>query len=177
VTRLRGADQDWARRLVGNRLDTLNITWAFRYRIYYHLSEEEIINYTLPYGYRSDDMVLRAIASGAGIRDVIAMVWGEGVAEFAGLTAGGSAQEGTSAGESSEASSRDNLRAFEVALARLECRLARSPFRGHPFHVGLLLGYLLLKECEAHDLITLAESKAEELPAREIEPHLVSYSG
>jgi vacuolar-type H+-ATPase subunit C/Vma6 len=177
VTRLGGADQNWARRLVGHRLDTLNITWAFRYRIYYHLSEEEIINYTLPYGYRSDDTVLRAIAGGAGIRDVIVQVWGEEADEFANLTAAGSSPEGTPAGDSSTASVRDNLRAFEVALARLECRLAHDPFKSHPFQIGLLLGYLLLKECEAHDLIILAESKAEALPAREIEPYLVSYSG
>jgi V/A-type H+-transporting ATPase subunit C len=160
VTRLRGADQQWARRLVGNRLDALNTTWAFRFRIYYRLSEEEIINYTLPYGYRSDDAVLRAIAAGTGLYDVIALVWGTEVPEFAGLA---------------EGDTRDRLQAFEVALARLECRLARRPFGGHPFHVGVLLGYLLLKECEAHDLTTLAESKAEGLSAGEIEHYLVSF--
>jgi vacuolar-type H+-ATPase subunit C/Vma6 len=161
VTRLGGEDQDWARRLVGNRLDRLNITWAFRYRIYYHLSEEEIINYTLPYGYHSDDSVLRAIAAGARIEDIIVTVWGEGIPEFAGLA---------------KDSMRETLQAFETALARMECRLARRPFGGHPFHLGLLLGYLIRKECEAHDLTTLAESKAEKLSAREVAPYLVSFS-
>jgi vacuolar-type H+-ATPase subunit C/Vma6 len=160
VTRLRGEDQDWARRLVGSRLDRLNVTWAFRYRIYYHLSEEEIINYTLPYGYRSDDRILRAIAAGAGIEEIVAGVWGEGVPEFVDLA---------------RDSVRETLQAFEAALMRMECRHAHRPFSGHPFHLGLLLGYLIRKECEAHDLTTLAESKAEALSAREVEPYLVSF--
>jgi V/A-type H+-transporting ATPase subunit C len=159
VTRLGGGDQEWARRLIGSRLDRLNITWAFRFRIYYDLSEEEIINYTLPYAYRSDDTVLRAIAGGANIQEVITMVWGADIPEFAGLE---------------EGEPRDRLHSFEVALARLECRMARRPFSGQPFHLGLLLGYLLRKECEAHDLTVIAESKAEELSAGEIEPYLIS---
>ncbi len=159
VARLKGADEDWARRLIGNRLDALNITWAFRYRVYYDLSEEEIINYTLPYGYRSDDTVLRAIAGGAGIAEVIGMVWGEGRLEFAGPPG---------------RSIREDLPALEVALGRLEYRLAWSLFTGSPLHIGLLLGYLLLKESEAHDLTTLAESKRPGISAQEIESYLVS---
>jgi len=160
VEGLRGEDRKWAERLVGSRLDMVNITWAFRYRIYYHLSEEEIINYTLPYGYRSDDRVLRAIARGASVQEVISMVWGEDVPEFAGL-----ATEGV----------REPLQAFEVALARYLCRLSREAFIGYPFHLGVLLGYLTLKEWEAHDLMALAEAKAAGLPPGEIEAYLVSF--
>ncbi|MEJ2208137.1 MAG: V-type ATPase subunit [Anaerolineae bacterium] len=161
VRQLGGDDGEWAKRLVGNRLDRLNITWAFRYRIYYHLSAEEIINYTLPYGYRSDDSIVRAIAGGAGIGEVVDMVWGGDTPELAELEAG---------------SSRESLQAFEVALSRLECREARRPFAGQPFHLGVLLGYLIRKECEAHDLTTLAESKAERLPVDQVESYLVSFS-
>jgi V/A-type H+-transporting ATPase subunit C len=160
VGKLRGRDAKWAKLLLGNRLDALNITWAFRYRIYYDLSEEEIINYTLPYGHRSDDRVLRAIAAGTGLHDVIVTVWGSDVPELADLA---------------EGEIRDALQAMEVALARLECRLALRPFGGDPFHIGLLLGYLLRKECEAHDLTTAAESKAEDQARDKIEPYLVSF--
>jgi len=160
VENLRGEDGNWAKRLVGSKLDMINITWAFRYRVYYRLSEEEIINYTLPYGYRSDDRVLRAIARGASVQEIISMVWGEDVPEFRGLiTEGG----------------REPLQVLEVALARLLCRLAREAFIGYPFHLGVLLGYLTLKEWEAHDLIALAEAKAVGLPPQEIEPYLVSF--
>jgi len=160
VEGLRGGDRDWAKRLVGSRLDMVNITWAFRYRVYYHLSEEEIINYTLPYGYRSDDKVLRAIARGASVQEIISMVWGEDVPEFRGfITEGG----------------REPLQALEVALARLLCRLAREAFIGYPFHLGVLLGYLTLKEWEAHDLMVLAEAKAAGSPPGEIEAYLVNF--
>jgi len=161
VESLRGGDRDWAERLVGSRLDMINITWAFRYRLYYHLSEEEIINYTLPYGYRSNDSVLRSIARGASVQDVVSMVWGENVPELSSLAVEEMAEV---------------LQALEAALARLMCRLAREAFIGYPFHLGVLLGYLTLKEWEAHDLTALAEAKAARLPLEEIEPYLVNFS-
>jgi V/A-type H+-transporting ATPase subunit C len=160
VGKLSGRDGNWARRLVGSRLDVTNITWAFRYHLYYHLSEEEIINYTLPGGYRSDDGVLRDIARGAGVQEVASRVWGQEVPEFADLAAEGP---------------KEPLQAFEVALARFLCRQARESFIGYPFHLGILLGYLSLKEWEAHDLTTMAEAKAVRLTLEEIEPCLVSF--
>lgn len=159
VRRLTGSDKDWAQRLIGGRFDSVNIVWAFRYRIYYQLSEVEIINYTLPNGYRSDDSVLRAIAGGARVREIAAKVWGPGVPEFEGL---------------SDEEPREALRGFEVALDRLGCRLARQPFAASPFQLGILLGFLQLKEYEAHDLTTVAESKTVGLPAERISPYLVT---
>jgi V/A-type H+-transporting ATPase subunit C len=160
VGKLSGQDGNWAKRLVGSRLDVTNITWAFRYHLYYHLSEEEIINYTLPGGYRSDDRVLRDIAGGASIQEVVSKVWGQGVPEFSDLAAEGP---------------KEPLQAFEVALARFLCRQARESFIGYPFHLGVPLGYLSLKEWEAHDLTTLAEAKVVGMPLEEIEPCLVSF--
>jgi V/A-type H+-transporting ATPase subunit C len=159
VRALGGIDLDQAKRLIGTRLDRLNVTWAFRYRVYYDLSVEEIINYTLPYGYRSDDSTVRAIASGANVQDVIARVWGEGAPEFA---------------EVPDEPTGESLQALETALLRFECRTAWDAFSGYPFHLGVVLGYLMLKECEAHDLATLAEAKAEGLPSETVEPYLIA---
>jgi len=44
-----------------------NLMWVIRYKIYHQLSEEEVINYTLPFGYRVRDEDVRAIAAGADL--------------------------------------------------------------------------------------------------------------
>ena len=52
-----------------------NLMWAIRYRVYHKLSEEEVINYTLPFGYRVKDSDLRAIAAGADVASVITRIY------------------------------------------------------------------------------------------------------
>ena len=44
------------------------MVWAIRYRVYHHLSEEEIINYPLPFGYQVRDEDIRAIAAGLDVQ-------------------------------------------------------------------------------------------------------------
>src|ERR1043165_1161574 len=63
--RLTGQDRQHGVRIIGSLLDMNNLMWAIRYRVYHKLSEEEIINYTLPFGYRVKDSDIRVIAAGA----------------------------------------------------------------------------------------------------------------
>jgi vacuolar-type H+-ATPase subunit C/Vma6 len=66
VNRLPSQDRAQALRIVGALLDLNNLMWAIRYRAYHHLSEEEVINYTLPFGHqvRDVDGLLREPRSG-----------------------------------------------------------------------------------------------------------------
>ena len=57
---LQGLDQSQAMRIIGSLLDMTNLMWAIRYRVYQQLSEEELINYTLPFGYRLRDQDIRS---------------------------------------------------------------------------------------------------------------------
>ncbi len=66
-----------AQRTIGTVLDSDNLLWAIRYRVYHHLSEEEIINYTLPIGYEITDHDIRTIARGGRIADVVFDVYPE----------------------------------------------------------------------------------------------------
>ena len=43
-----------------------------------------------------------------------------------------------------------------------------------PFHIGVPLGYLVLKKMEIQDLIVLIEAKSSGLPVEEFRPYLVS---
>ena len=73
--RLPSKDQQQALRVVGSLIDMNNLMWAIRYRVYHELSEEELINYTLPFGYHLRDDDIRSIAAGADIASVVQRVY------------------------------------------------------------------------------------------------------
>jgi vacuolar-type H+-ATPase subunit C/Vma6 len=151
--------QDWraGRQVLGARIDALNVAWSARYYHNYHLSEEEIINYTLPFGWKVDDTAVRHIASGASVREVV---------NAAGIPVSEQALEGDSL-----------LVRLEVALTRWFLDRARQQFAGFPFHVGLPMALLMLKEAEVDDVVTLIEAKSYGLPSEQIAPYLRSLHG
>lgn len=156
ISRLKGRDRQQALRIIGSLVDMTNLMWAIRYRVYHHLSEEEIINYTVPFGYHVRDEDIRAIAAGADIGQVVARVYPH----------------------------LDNvpmlLREPQKGLPELEFRLQRHvaeqcrlAFLGYPFGVGIPLAYLVLNGLEIQDLTVLVEAKSLQLPPEEFSPHLL----
>jgi vacuolar-type H+-ATPase subunit C/Vma6 len=158
IGQLTDLDYKQALRIVGSLLDANNLLWAIRYRVYHHLSEQEIINYTLPFGYRVRDEDIRAIAAGADIAQVVKNVFKE-------LTGVGQvAEDGTGLG------------ALELVLKRHLVALCHAAFIGYPFHIGIPVAYLLLNEYEIGDLTLLIEAKASRLPVETFAPMLVIQS-
>ncbi len=147
VNRLTGTDHEQTLRIVGTVLDVDNLLWAIRYRVYHHLSEQEIINYTLPFGYQVRDEDIRAIAAGADIAQVVRRIYPdvEGLEQLS---------ERPTAG----------LAALELSLQRHIVKTCRAAFIGYPFHLGIPVAYLLLNEHEIKDLIVLIEAKASHIP-------------
>jgi vacuolar-type H+-ATPase subunit C/Vma6 len=124
--------------------------------VYHDLSEEEIINYTLPFGFRVRKGDIRQIASGGDMAEVVERV-------FPRLT-----------------DARTLLRDPRVGLRELEIRMQReimkrcqTVFLGNPFHLGIPVAFLLLKEFEVQDLTVLIEGKAALMSGEVLEPHLV----
>jgi vacuolar-type H+-ATPase subunit C/Vma6 len=147
VDQLKGLDHEQAMGIVGTVLDVDNLLWAIRYRVYHHLSEQEIINYTLPFGYRVRDEDIRAIAAGADIAQVVKRI-------YPGADGLGQLAEQPSTG----------LAALELSLGRHIVNTCRAALRGYPFHIGVPVAYLLLNEHEIRDLTVLIEAKASGLP-------------
>ena len=141
---LRGDSKTWAEQLIGTWYDITNVMWALRYRYFYQMSLAEIINYTLPYGYRSNDSIIRGIAEGQEVNPLLRQVWGDSAPQAE------TTQEGW-------------LPRLEVALHRRLSRLARGALLGYPFHLGVIVAYLLLKRYEVQDLMVLAEAKMSNL--------------
>lgn len=155
VQLLGGRDRDEALRLIGTMLDTDNLLWALRYRVYHRLSEQEVINYTLPFGYKVRDEDIRAIAAGADVSQVIRRL----LPEFE---------------EPDEVSDRggSGLRMLEHYLQERLMGLCRATFRGNPFHIGLPIAYLILREGEIKNLTTVVEATASQLAPEVFEPIL-----
>ncbi len=151
VLGLSGRDLQVARRMMGIRFDLLNVDWILRYRLIYHLSPEEIFNYTLPYGWRVDDAVVRRAAPADGI-DAIASALPE---PYRSIVAGVSGAQ-------------DPVERAGLMLRRYLVRASRSALTGDPFQIGVALAFLWLKEAEVHDLRAVLEAKRYDLPPEAI---------
>ncbi len=137
---LRGRDGVEARRLIGLLVDAQNVLWAFRFRVYAHLSPEEILNYTLHRGVRVDVTLIQKIATGIPLVDVVRQIWGDRLGDLRPL---------------SQVSEPRAVPMLERMLLRYAYRLARATLQGYPFHLGVVLGHAYLVEAEVRDLITL----------------------
>lgn len=155
IGQLGGQDREQALKIVGSMFDLDNLLWAIRYRVYHRLSAEEIINYTLPFGYQVRDEDIQAIATGEDIYQTVTRIY----PELEGLEHIG---EQNGAG----------LQALEMALHRRIVDLCREAFRGDPFHVGVPVAYLVLNEYEIRDLTVVIEAKASRLPIETFSPLL-----
>jgi len=149
-------DRVQALKIVGEMVDMNNLMWVIRYRVYHNLSEEELINYTLPFGYRVRDEDIRAIAAGADISQVVKRVYPQ-------LTdVDGMLQE-----------PRLGLPSLEMAIQHRVIERCRAAFVGSPFHIGLPLAYLALSEYEIQDLVVMIEAKATGVSVEDFRKYLV----
>jgi V/A-type H+-transporting ATPase subunit C len=158
---LSGRDKQEARLFVGTIVDSENVLWAFRYRIYYNLGPEEILNYTLHRGVRVGVDVIRNIALGAGILETVEQIWGEELPNLDRLVG---------------LSEREMLDELELIFKRYLYDLARQAFTGYFLHLGIILAYEILLETEVQDLIVIVEGKAADWSPDQIRPYLTGMA-
>jgi V/A-type H+/Na+-transporting ATPase subunit C len=154
--KLTGPDREHGVRIIGSLLDMNNLMWAIRYRVYHKLSEEEIVNYTLPFGFRVQDSDIRAIAAGADIASVVTRIY-PGIADVNALLE----------------NPQTGLPKLEVLLKRQLMKQCLAAFVGSPFHIGIPLAFLVMHDLEVQDLIVLIEAKSSNMPDDEYRPFLL----
>jgi vacuolar-type H+-ATPase subunit C/Vma6 len=130
--------------------------WVIRYRVYHQLSEEELINYTLPFGYHVRDADVRAIAAGADLAAVVGRVY-PGIPDVNMLLE----------------EPRSGLPQLEQQLKRHVMKQCLAAFTGNPFHIGLPLAFLVLGDLEIQDLTVLIEAKSSQMSDEEFRPYLI----
>jgi V/A-type H+/Na+-transporting ATPase subunit C len=156
VKLLTGDDRVHGMRIVGSLVDMNNLMWVIRYRVYHQLSEEELINYTLPFGYHVHDEAIRAIAAGADIAGIVSQ-------NYPDLTDV----------EELFVEPRHGLPQLEMGIKRHVAEQCKAAFVGNPFHIGIPLAYLVLEDFEIQDLTVLIEAKSAQAPAKEFRPLLL----
>lgn len=154
--KLPGQDRVQASKIIGSLMDVNNLMWVIRYKVYHGLSEEEIINYTLPFGYHVRDEDVRAIAAGADLAMVVGRVF-PGIPDLNTLLE----------------DPRQGLPQLEVILRRRLMQQCLSAFIGNPFHIGVPLAFLILSNLEVQDLTVLIEAKSSEMPEEEFRPFIL----
>ena len=156
AAKLTGQDRQYGVRIIGSLLDMNNLMWAVRYKVYQKLSEEEIINYTLPFGYRVKDSDIRAIAAGGDIASTVSRLY-PGIPDVNALLE----------------EPKTGLPKLEVLLKRELLKQCEAAFVGSPFHIGIPLAFLVKSDLEVQDLIILIEAKSSSLPEEEYRPFLL----
>ncbi|MCK6581964.1 MAG: V-type ATPase subunit [Anaerolineales bacterium] len=141
--KLSGKDREMGVKIIGSLLDMNNLMWVIRYKIYHKLSEEELINYTLPFGFRVRDEDVRAIAAGSDIAATVSRVY-PGIPDVNALLE----------------HPQSGLPKLEQQLKRQVMRQCVAAFIGDPFHIGIPLAYLILSDFEIQDLTVLIEAKS-----------------
>lgn len=154
--KLQGQDREQAARIIGSLMDVNNLMWVIRYKIYHGLSEEEVINYTLPFGFRVRDEDVRAIAAGADLSSVVGRVF-PGIPDLNALLE----------------EPRAGLPKLEIELKRRLMQQCLAAFTGNPFHIGVPLAFLILSELEIEDLTVLIEAKSSRMPEEEFLPYML----
>lgn len=158
VKGLPGPDRIPAQKVLGALVDMNNLMWAIRYQTFHHLTEEELINYTLPFGQNVHDDDIRAIASGADYVQVAARIY-----------------PGLSRTQLFSEAPENRLKELERALQIQLIEQCRAAFVGDSFHIGTLLAYLILCEMEIQDLTLFIEAKAQQIPSREFQRYQLLY--
>ena len=157
VNALPQPDREIARGLVGLIIDKDNLTWAARYRTYHHLSESEIINYTLPFGNRVNDKVIHAVASGSDLVPILNKVFPE-LADTIEMSTLGSF----------------DLALIETLIQRLILSKCSLAYTGVPFNIGVLLAFIIQLEYEVHDLTLLIEAKSMNIKPTVYQPYMIN---
>lgn len=139
VCSLNSGDRTITRKWLGVQFDILNISWIFRFKDIYHFSPEEILNYSLMHGaYLSAEARLK-LAYAIDFRDMIANLKGTPYQDLL-----------------------NEVSDPEICSAKLmayEFSLAKKNWRSFPFQIGIILDYLLFKEFEIRDLVSITEAK------------------
>jgi V/A-type H+-transporting ATPase subunit C len=139
VTKFPREEHEIVKELLGMAIDVLNVSWIIRLKEQYRFSPEEILNYTIHHGYAFTLRDRRILAEAQGVGEVLS---------YLKSTLYGNAISGD-----------EPLNTLHVVLTRYVVTQLQKYFSRQPFQIGVILGYLFLKEFEISDLITIAEAK------------------
>ncbi len=153
--RLNSDDYRVVRDLLGTQIDLLNINWIYRIKRFYDLNQEEILNYTLPYHYRLSEEDLKELSRLNDAEDIFTYL------------------VGTSYNMLFPPDRQDRTILFEEYFLSYLFKKAKKSILNGNFNIGIVSGYLFLKEYEIKDIITIIEGVRYQLNSEEIKKYLI----
>jgi V/A-type H+-transporting ATPase subunit C len=158
VDALDRADRRIAQRLVGIEIDLKNIGWFVRLKFYYNVPIGDLIEYSIPGGWRMTRERLHQAFEADSMRDVLAVALEKSFRPIADLMR---KEEDVS-----------KLYLLEIILWSYMVTEAKKTLGGFPFTIGTVLSYLILKRTEIRNIITILNGKLLHMEKTDIESHL-----
>lgn len=162
INNLSGRDQQDAEKFIGTQVDSQNLLWAVRYRVFFDFSPEEILAYTLQRNLRVNAAVVQRLATGASLLVILRQLWSDRLPDLDRLT---------------DLSPPEALPELELIFQRYLYQIAKSELPRYPFHLGTVLAYEILLESEVRDLIIVIEGKAAGWSQDQIQSRLIGARG
>lgn len=144
-------DRAIARRLLGIRIDMVNLHWIARIKEYYRMTEAEAMSSLLPGGATFDTAAIQAIYRSDSPSSAIAGVLA-----------------GRYGGPAPVAGDVRRLALLSSVLQEVLLHEVRRVLGGYPFTVGVILAYLFLRQNEARAITTVINARYYELSASAI---------
>ena len=145
---------DIARKILGVAVDIENINWLIRLRKYYALGMGQMLDWVLPGGSRITKDTVRSFYASDGLTKVVESV---ALGPYAAI----------------RQMVEENASEIEKFLYEFLFREIKRALSGFPFTIGTVLGYLLLKQNETRNVISLLNAKKLGLSKQELE-HLIT---
>jgi V/A-type H+-transporting ATPase subunit C len=135
-------DRRVAQKVLGPYIDIINISWVIRLKTVYGLSPEETVNYTLP---ERDLVTLSCLNQLARAEDTAAFI------------------KHLPPVFQHELPAVNDWPSIAFRLQSWFIKILARVFAGSPFHIGIAIAYLLEKEIELANLITLLQVREQRL--------------
>lgn len=150
---LKGEQSKLAKKLIGGRIDMLNLMWIYRGKKYFNFKNEIIFTYLLPVRYRLTEDVLKQLVNADDVKRFTDMV-----------------NSLTSYGELFE--NCDKGRFPEENFRYIYNKLSKSIFVNHAESMVAIYAYLNLKEVELNNITTITEGIRYNLNSDSIREHV-----
>lgn len=164
VAALEPRDRRVAERLIGVQIDMENISWLIRFKSFYRLSLEQVLEYSIPAGVNLSRELIASSFQSEHPAEVLSNLVRKRYPELAAMVSAGSGTVGQPGGRDQYT----RLVLIERILQQIMLLEVRRVLAGYPFTVGIILAYFILKEGEIRRLMTVLNAKFYNWPEERI---------
>ncbi len=144
----------------GLQCDLLNLEWIIRAKNFFGFSKEKIFSYTVPFGMYLNNDKLKELVRARNFNEFLKPIsdtpWGREIEEVGDL--------------------RNPVLETRLLKKFYGTAVNSHLIKSNPFSIGSFIELLCLKEMEIHDITTIIESKAYDLPPERVKPFLLMLS-